>query len=159
MCCSFSYHLLIYIKCRQTYFWLYIYICIFFFLSTRLAPADTTMPIQSMNIHELSPWISARALRGPCRLIKGRWRLHPSPYVFFHSETSPVGTFPSSVKPENVSNCRDHQWVEDRCEIFRTAHWHELDLPGKVMRRYRGNGEHHRYVKKVARRGVEGRLN
>lgn len=108
-------------------------------------------------LHELSHWSYMWAMRGPCQLIRrGWWRLHPSPYGFFHSETSPVGTFPSSVKPENISNCKDHQWAKSWNEIFRATHWHELDLPGKVMLCYHGNREHHRYVKKVARRGAGG---
>lgn len=67
--------------------------------------------------------------------------------------------FPHPSNAENISNCKDQQWVENWYEIFRTTHWHELDLPGKVMWCYHGNREHHRYVKKVARRGVRGRLN
>lgn len=115
-----------------------------------------TMPTQCMNLHELSHLIFTWALRGPCQLIKGWWQLHPSPYVFFHSETSPVGTFPSSVKPHNISNSKDHQWARSWYEIFRTTRWHDLDLPGKVMWCYHSNREHHRYVKKVVRRGTEG---
>lgn len=108
-------------------------------------------------VYKLSHCNFMRAMRGRCQLIRQGWLwLHPSPYIFFHSETSPVGTFPSSVKPENISNCKDHQWVESWNEIFQATHWHELDLPEKVMRCCHGNREHHRYVKKVARRGVGG---
>lgn len=120
-----------------------------------LCRRDGNRPTHTMNLHELSHRTFMWALRGPCQLIKGRRPLHPSPYVFFVSEISPVRTFPSSVKPGKISSCRDHQWAGSRYQIFPTARWHELDLPGKVMWCCYGNKEHHRYVKKVAS-GVQG---
>lgn len=100
-----------------------------------------------------------QAMRGPCQLIRrGWWRLYPSPYVFFHPETKSSWrislirqtwrTFPTA---KTTDEWRAEPFKGN--EIFQATHWHELDLPGKVMWCYHGNREHHRYVKKVARRG------
>lgn len=113
-------------------------------------------------LHELSHWSFTGAMRGPCQLIRrGWWQLHPSPYVFFHpKDQSPVGTFPSSVKPRRTfPTAKTTVWAAETWnEIFSSnnTRWHELDLPGKVMRRYRGNREHHQYVKKGSQEGRKG---
>lgn len=110
-------------------------------------------------LHGLGQSNFMQAMRGPCQLISGGWwRLHPSPYVFFHPEIKSSwsislirqtqGTFPTAKTTD--------EWRAEpfkRNEIFRATQWHELDLPEKVMR-YHGNREHHRYVKKVARRAM-----